>query len=133
MVRNLSTKHQNRQESHFIFCNRTDHTEDMEIFKRMVAFLDFFERKLDIIKKLSIKISSIFGMVDDRSLRYVVKVSTTWKGISVYEQERRKPRGTKLNIARCLPVQHYSIANQTMTFDMNELVVLYSRISIVFL
>jgi len=50
-------------------------------------FLDFFERKLDIMKKLPIKISSIFGMLDDRSLRYVTKVSTTWKEISAYEQK----------------------------------------------
>jgi len=64
-----------------------DHTEDMEVFKRMITFLDFFERKLDIMKKLPIKISSIFGMLDDRSLRYVTKVSTTWKEISAYEQK----------------------------------------------
>ncbi|KYQ55374.1 hypothetical protein ALC60_05743, partial [Trachymyrmex zeteki] len=98
------------------------HKEDMEAFRRMYAFLNFFTvTKLDVIKKLPTEISNmIFGMLDDRSLRHAAKVSMTWRGISAYERRRRKTRDarTKRNAARCAPVRCHS--ETAMTFGVNE-------------
>jgi len=92
----------------------------MEAFKRIVAYFDIFvEKKLDFIKKLPIEISNmIFGMLDNRSLRSVAKVSHTWRSMSTYERRRRQSRNTKLNLMRYPSIK--CNATRIVTFEMNE-------------
>jgi len=95
----------------------------MEAFKRLVAYFDIFnifvEKKIDIIKKLPIEISSmIFGMLDSRSLRSSAKVSHTWRSMSTYERRRRQSRNMKLNLMRYPFIE--CNARRIVTFEINE-------------
>ena len=89
-----------------------DYTEDIEVFKRKIAeekFLTFFRKKIRYYQEITYW-----------NFQYDIwQYDITWRRIYVYEW--KKSRSTKLNVAQCLPVQYYSIANGTMTFDVNEL------------
>jgi len=98
-------------------------SQAMEIFRRLVAYFNTFIEdgfgKFDVIEKLPVEISNvIFGMLDDRSLRFASKVSHTWRTISEYEQRRRHLRGRKLNRIRCQPAK--CSASKILTFKVNE-------------